>query len=121
MKRSCVLRDLLFTLLLASASLFTACSFPIYLLVANASDSPVQVRYKVAGPSGAPLDLSYLPSKQTAIQLLLGSDEWRELSNEEYRVDRENRIVTARLMPGELLRVERAHDSNARGGELIYS
>jgi hypothetical protein len=24
-------------------------------------------------------------------------------------------------MPGQLLRIERAHDSNARGGELIYS
>jgi hypothetical protein len=112
------MRHKILILLLAVVTLFTACSFPIDFAVVNRSDSPIEVRFKVFGFSGEPLERFELLAKMMVSQL--GDGEWQDLSASEYRVDRENRMVTAQVMPGEALRVARVPDSDMQDGEPMH-
>lgn len=109
------MRHIILILLLALVSLSTACSFPIDFVVVNDSDNPIDVRLKIFGFPGETLERFELLAKMTTSQL--GSGEWQDLPTSEYRIDHENRIITARVMPGEALRVARVPDSDMRDGE----
>jgi hypothetical protein len=111
------MRRNILTLLLLFTLLFTACSYPIDFVVVNESSSSIEVRLKVFGFPGEPLDNPELPAKVATSQL--GSGDWRELGASEYQVGRENRTIVVRVLPNEALRVARVPDSDMRDGEPI--
>ena len=100
-------------LLVLCAILFAACSFPIDFVVINESDLPIEIRLK----GMRYLDSPDSPAKVSASQL--DSRDWQELSASEYQFDRENRIITVRVLPGEALRVAQVLDSNMWNGVPI--
>lgn len=111
------MRKINLILLLASVSLFTACSQAIEFIVVNESDHPIQIRCKVMDLPGDPVAMIGPLSVTNASQLRAGNSEWRELSNGGYQVDHENRTVTVSTMPGEALLVKRVHWSDMKDGE----
>lgn len=109
------MRRVTLILLLAFISLFTACSYPVDFAVVNGSERTIEVQFKVSGFPGERLERFELLAKITTSQL--GTGDWRDLSTSEYRVDHENRTITAWVSPGEALRVARIPDSDMRDGE----
>jgi hypothetical protein len=106
-------RHLAFILLLASVSMLTACSYAVEFVVINESDQPIEISCQAEG-SGDPVAIIGPLSMTNTSQLRNGNLEWRKLSDGEYQVDRENRIVTARAMPNEALLIERVHWSEVQ-------
>lgn len=104
------MRSILFVSLVLLALTFAACSYVTEFVVVNESERPIEVRYKVKGtPSGFP-PLNEIPVKMDASQL--GShkrDMWKELSPDQYRLNQEQRTVTAVLQPHEALLVTSMH------------
>lgn len=104
-------------LLVLSLLTFTACSTSADFVVLNRSGQPVDVEWK----------LTYTPSLKgvpvvAPISVLdeeMEERRWKELPGDRYRIDQMTNIVTARLMPGEALRLsvvvdpEWINDANA--------
>jgi hypothetical protein len=116
------MRHIFLTLLILFALVFTACSYTVEFVVINESDRPIEVRCKVVNLPGDPDPVGVVGplSIANASQLRSGDNEWRRLSDSEYRADVENHSVTARVMPGEALLVKRFHDSSIQNGEPTY-
>lgn len=108
------MRLLIFILLLAYVSSLTACSYITDFAVVNASDQPIEVRYKIRSYPG-PFVPPVTPAVMTNHQLRAGNEQWRELSDAQYRLDSERRIITVRVMPDEVLRIQTVH----RGGMQV--
>ena len=99
MKRVLIFLTFVFALLL------TACSYTSNFVIINATDQPLELRYKVKASERDPIQMVGEPRK-TAREKLRGSDrEWRLLAPGEYEVNREARTVTIRLMPHEAVLV----------------
>lgn len=98
--------SVLFILSLTAVSLLTACSYITNFVVVNESDQPIEVRYRVREFPGA-FYPPETPATMTAHQLRAGDKKWRELSQAQYAVNPEKRIVAVRVPPGEALLVER--------------
>ena len=99
MKRVLIFLTFVFALLL------TACSYTSNFVIINATDQPLELRYKVKASERDPIQMVGEPRK-TAEEKLRGSDrEWRLLAPGEYEVNREARTVTIRLMPHEAVLV----------------
>ena len=82
----------------------TACSYSTEFVVVNESDRPIEVRYKAKRFPNEPPDFTARPAKMLASQL--GNhdrQQWKNLTPDQYQVDRENRTVTVNVMPREAL------------------
>jgi hypothetical protein len=101
------MKRVLTLLTFALALLLTACSYTTNFVVVNATDRPLELRYKVKASERDPLQVAGEPLKTTAENLRGGDSGWRRLSPDEYTVDREARVVTLRVMPREALAVRR--------------
>ena len=109
-------RASLFLLLLLTLAL-AGCSYSTSFVVVNESKQPVEISYKYKSHSaGGPFELHELPARVAADLLeSKGGNEWQELGPSDYVLDRENRVVRVRIMPGEALRIYRF--INYRGHE----
>ena len=107
MKRVLIPLTFVFVLLL------TACSYTSSFVIVNATDQPVEVRYKATGSLSDPIQMVGVPATTTEASLRDQDREWQTLSSEQYSVDREARTITVRVMPHEALRIARI--TNYRG------
>ncbi|HYG80520.1 MAG TPA: hypothetical protein VD861_09045 [Pyrinomonadaceae bacterium] len=115
------MRKVLAFLTFALALVLTACSYATNFVVVNATDRPVELRYKVKDSPRDPLEMAGAPKKTAAKKLRDGDSDWRLLAPGEYALDAAARTVTVRLMPGEAVLVTRltnyrGHDNSARAG-----
>jgi hypothetical protein len=101
------MRRIALILLIVSTLLFAACSYINNFVIVNASDQPVEVRYKdmeITSPDRAPLiKLSSQIHEQIA---------WQQLPSSRYKIDPENREVVLTLNPGEALLLEQCRPAN---------
>lgn len=105
-KRRSPASSVIFILSLTGVALLTACSYITNFVIVNESDQPIEVRYRVRDFPGA-FYPPETPATMTARELRAGNKKWRELSDAQYEVNSERRIVTVRVPPGEALLVER--------------
>lgn len=89
----------------AFALLLTACSYTTNFIVLNATDQPVELRYKLKDSPRDVIQVAGDPRKTAGEKLRNSDKEWRLLVPGEYTVDRESRTVTIRLMPHEAVLV----------------
>ncbi|HWT02122.1 MAG TPA: hypothetical protein VN256_17865 [Pyrinomonadaceae bacterium] len=85
--------------------LLTACSYTSNFVFINATDQPVELRYKVKASPRDPLEMVGTPRKTAAEKLRDGDREWRLLAPGEYALDGAARTVTIRVMPHEAVLV----------------
>ena len=103
----------LIPLTFVSVLLLTACSYTSSFVIVNATDQPLEVRYKATGSLSDPIQMVGVPAQTTEASLRVSDREWQTLSSEQYSVNREARLITVRVMPHEALRVARI--TNYRG------
>jgi len=103
------MRCIIFILLLAFVSLFTACSFFTDFVVVNESDHHIDVRYEIKNLPGEPLDLTEAPATIVTSQLRDRNKLWQKLSDAQYQLDRKSRTITVRVMPNNALRITSIH------------
>jgi hypothetical protein len=102
------MRYIFLALLLLLVCTLTACSFSTDFVIVNASNSPIEVRYKIGETGINALDVAGRPA--TLAVSKLSSREWQELSSTQYAFDQGARTVTVSLMPDTALRVTRVRD-----------
>lgn len=90
-------------LLLLFALTLAACSFSTNFVVINASDQPIQIRYKIAQTGIDPLVAARKPA--TLPTSRISTREWQELPSTQYGFDHDGRVVTVSLSPGVGLRI----------------
>jgi hypothetical protein len=103
------MRHVILIMVLAFASLLTACSYMTDFAVVNESEYPIEVRYKVKNFPGvfAP---PITPATITASQLSAhGHQQWKDLSSDQYRLNQDSRTVIVRVGAHEALLVARIH------------
>jgi hypothetical protein len=107
MTNSLKVKQLVLVCLLSSASLLTACSYSTNFVVINASNSPIEVRYRLKKPMNpdAPSRLAEVPSVKLISELDL-QIPWRQLPTSRFTFDPNTRMALVSLMPGEGVRVE---------------
>jgi len=107
MKNRLEARYLFHVCLLAGALSLTACSYGTNFVIANASDQPVEIRYKIKKPAD-PVAQSRMPVSP-AIKMVSELNQeipWRELPASRYKFDPDSRMAVVSLMQGEALLVE---------------
>jgi len=98
----------------------TACSTIDTFVIVNSSTSELEVRYRIRRYRDWSLTADTLPLRPA----VLPADEvdqqtrWHDLSNSEFDVDSQARIVTVKLMPGYALRVARLNLRDNAKAEL---
>jgi hypothetical protein len=85
----------------------TACSYGTNFVVVNASDHPVEVRYKIKKPADprAPSRMPIQPAIK-AVSEVNQEVPWRELPASRYTFDPDTRTVVVSLQPGDALLVD---------------
>jgi hypothetical protein len=102
-----------FTALLVLVALtLAACSFSTDFVVVNASDRPIEVRYRIGETGIEPLAVTRKPATLPSSQI--SSREWQELSPTQYAFDREKRVVTVSINPGVGLRINQGGEWNEK-------
>ena len=106
------MRRVILVVFLLLASTLTACSYTTDFVVVNESDHAIEISYKHKQfPWNTPFEPHQRPAKVDADALRSkGGNEWRELTPSDYQIDRENRTVLVRIMPGEALRIHGFHN-----------
>ncbi|HYE73662.1 MAG TPA: hypothetical protein VEF04_10035, partial [Blastocatellia bacterium] len=101
-----ILLILIISLSLAS----TACSYITDFVVVNASESPIEVSYKIKGIPNHQHPISGTPSITVASQLKSNErSKWQDISTDRFEIDQPNRTVKVKLMPQEALLITRMH------------
>ena len=93
------MRKLLLLLLVIIALICVACSTLTNFVIVNASDRPVEVRYRLKGKVLA-MRPGVLPSSQVDRQVA-----WRDLSDAEFGFNADSGVIAVLLGPGDALRV----------------
>ena len=108
MNRRFLLRALFFGCLLGCVWPLTACSFITNFVIVNASNQPLEVRYKLKPPADprAPAGEPVVPPATKPVSQLQQEVSWNQLSASQYKLDREKREVAVLLPPGYALLVE---------------
>jgi hypothetical protein len=91
--------------LLLVVGTLTGCSFVTDLVVANLSDKPIEVKYRVKEYPG-PFSPPERPATKATNQLTDDS-AWTELSADQYQLDPEKRTITVTVMPKSALLIQR--------------
>jgi hypothetical protein len=91
--------------LILVAGTHTACSFITDLVVANLSDKPIEVKYRVKEYPG-PFSPPARPATKATNQLTDDSP-WTELSADQYQLDPASRTVTVTVMAKSALLIQR--------------
>jgi hypothetical protein len=100
--------------------LLTACSFTTNFVVINASDHPIEVRYKIKKPDDPrAIGVPTVSPATKSVSQLQQQTSWNQLSTSQYSLDRESREVVVSLPPGQALLVEQldraVEDANQAG------
>lgn len=104
--------------LLATTLLFTGCSDrAIDFVIVNRSDHAIEIKCKADNLPGNPIERIGQLATISDSKLRAGDREWRLLSDAEYQVDVENRVVIIHIMPGDALRVAHLDESVMKDGE----
>jgi hypothetical protein len=92
-------------LLVTTVLLFSACSVGYEFVIVNASDSSLEVRYTVE-PSGMP------PNSRVHVPVILNAEElkkserkWKDVPDEQHRIDYKTGEIVVRVAPNQALRV----------------
>lgn len=98
-KRFNTKKILLLCLVVCSTLILSGCSFSADFVVINNSADFIDVKYEIN---------ESLPPKFAKSEEFNNSNgtEWRELSQDRYKIDEQKRIVEVKLAPNEALRVE---------------
>ena len=99
------MKRVLIFLTFALALLLTACSYTTNFVILNATDQPVELRYKIKASERDPVQVAGEPRKTAGEKLRNSDKEWRLLVPGEYSVDRQSRAVIIRVMPHEAVLV----------------
>ena len=103
------MRCVILALLLFAASLLSACSYITDFVVANESDQPIEVRYRVKkfpGPFTPPAVPSTIETSQLSPK---GSQQWHQLTSDGFQLDEDSRTVKVRVLPHQALRIATMH------------
>jgi hypothetical protein len=96
------MRSVLSILIIVSSLACVACSYITDFVVINASESPVEISYKLKEPPDGPPKIDVIPATKSASQLKSNEKTgWRDIPADRYKIDQENRIVTVKLLPQE--------------------
>jgi hypothetical protein len=87
------------------AGTLTGCSFITDLVIANLSDKPIEVKYRIKEYPG-PFSPPERPATKATDQLTEDSP-WSELSADQYQLDPENRTIKVTVMPKSALLIQR--------------
>lgn len=102
------MRSILLTLIIVFSLTAAACSYTTDFFVVNASESPIEIRYKVKVPPHAPQPLEFVPSIKLASRLEdRKKEDWKKLTADRYQIDQATRTVTVKLLSQEALFVGR--------------
>jgi len=87
-----------------------ACSYTTDFVVINASESAVEISYKVKEPPDGPPKIDVIPATILASQLKSNEKtKWQDVAADRYKIDQENRTVTVKLLPQEALFLTSMH------------
>jgi hypothetical protein len=104
------MRSVLSILIIVSSLACVACSYITDFVVINASESPVEISYKVKDPPNGPPKIDVIPATKLASQLKPNEKtKWQDLAADRYKIDQENRTVTVKLLPQEALFLTSMH------------
>jgi hypothetical protein len=93
-----------------------ACSFSDEFVVLNASNEPIEVRYRLKKIEGR-IDPPGIPETLPSSQLTSNERRWVRVSGNRYQIDSENRTVSVRVMPGEALLIVRLSNYSSADGK----
>jgi hypothetical protein len=104
------MRSVLSILIIVSSLACVACSYVTDFVVVNASESPVEISYKIKEPPNGPPKIDVIPATKLASQLKpKEKTKWQYLAADRYKIDQANRTVTLKLLPQEALFLTRLH------------
>jgi hypothetical protein len=104
------MRRLSLLLIVFSSLVCTACSYITDFVIINASESPVEVTYKIKEPPNGPKNISVIPSIKLASQLKSDDkNKWNDLAVDRYRSDQASRTVIVKLLSQEALFLTSMH------------
>jgi hypothetical protein len=98
--------------------LLTGCARLTLFVVVNRSDRPIEVRYKIKQSSSDIRLVCDPPAVMMASQLGTGQ-HWQELSDAQYKLERDSRLLTLSLKPGEALKITVIHTPQNEQDELM--
>lgn len=98
------MRSILLTLIIVFSLTSAACSYTTDFFVVNASESPIEIRYKVKSPPHAPQPLEFVPAIKLSARLEdRKKEDWKDIAADRYQIDQATRTVTVKLLPQEAL------------------
>lgn len=98
------IKHLVLVVSIACIFVLTGCSRLTLFVVINKSDRAIDVRYRIRESPGDILLVCGRPGIKPASQL--GNQQsWQELSDSQYKLERDTRFITVSLRPQEALRI----------------
>jgi hypothetical protein len=111
-------KRILLAFLFVFVFLLSACSYSTDFVVINPSEDNIKVKYKLKDfPESEPKWLA----RKNVQELHNHSNDWLEVSREEYQIDRKEGSITVELGPNQALRLERMYNySEGKGREEAF-
>jgi len=103
-------RLILFALVICLTAVMAGCSFFADVVIVNNSDDFLQISYQTKTPDDGGLTPRFVSLSEFSVN----RTEWRELSEERYKVDKERGTVEVKLAPNEALKIEHIDASRAQ-------
>ena len=104
------MKNVLSILIIVSSLACAACSYITDFVVINASESPMEISYKVKEPPNGPPKIDMIPATKLAPQLKSNEkNKWQDIAADRYKIDQETRTVTVKLLPQEALFLTSLH------------
>jgi hypothetical protein len=104
------MRSLSLLLIIVFSLVCVACSYITDFVVINASESPVEIGYKVKEPPNGPQKISVIPAIKLASQLKSNEKyKWKDLAVDRHEIDQASRTVIVKLLRQEALFLARLH------------
>jgi hypothetical protein len=95
-------RLILFSVVMCLTSILAGCSFLADVVIVNNSNDFLQISYQAKTPNYGELTPRFAPLSEFSVN----RTEWRELSEERYKIDNETGTVEVRLAPHEALNIK---------------
>ena len=95
-------RLILFSLVICLTSILAGCSFYADVVIVNNSNDFLQISYQTKTPNYGGLAPRFAPLSEFNVN----RTEWRELSEDRYRIDKESGTLEVKLAPNEALKIQ---------------
>ena len=103
-------RLILFGLVICLTAILSGCSYSADVVIVNNSDHFIQIRYEAKKTDYWSLTPFFVPLAEFSIS----RTDWRVLSVERYKIDKEKGIVEVSLAPREALRIDAVNAGRAQ-------